>query len=238
MRIARRIVSLLVPECVKGAVEYYRFPERRHSWGGSFNGQEGREKIFALVMNKVRPMAIVETGTYRGTTTARFAQTGLPVFSVEGQARNFGFASAHLRAYKNARLLLGDSRSELRKLLAGPLSNYREKPLFFYLDAHWNADLPLAEELEIIYSTCSQAMAMIDDFKVPFDAGYGYDDYGPGAALDANYIDETATRFDLTAFYPALPSNEETGMRRGCVLLTNSACWTKQLRDPGLLRHA
>jgi hypothetical protein len=31
-------------------------------------------------------------------------------------------------------------------------------------------------------------VAMIDDFRVPGDEGYAYDDYGPGKALTADYL--------------------------------------------------
>ena len=60
---------------------------------------------------------------------------------------------------------------------------------------------------------------MIDDFEVPGDPGYGFDDYGPGKRLTAQYLPDE----DLAGwrrFYPSLPSSEETGARRGsCVLV-------------------
>jgi hypothetical protein len=60
---------------------------------------------------------------------------------------------------------------------------------------------------------------MIDDFQVPFDPGYGYDDYGPGKALTFEYIAPAIAENGLCALYPATPSGEEDGMRRGCIIL-------------------
>lgn len=66
--------------------------------------------------------------------------------------------------------------------------------LFAYLDAHWGEDLPLAEKLEIVFSWDSDAIVMIDDFQVPDDPGYAYDDYGPGKALTPDLVDPACRR--------------------------------------------
>jgi hypothetical protein len=60
---------------------------------------------------------------------------------------------------------------------------------------------------------------MIDDFEVPDDHGFGYDDYGPGKALNAAYIGPLVEAHDLAVFYPSARSQEETGHRRGCAVL-------------------
>jgi hypothetical protein len=52
------------------------------------------------------------------------------------------------------------------------LERLRDSPLFFYLDAHWNEDLPLAEEIDLIFSRSPCAVVMIDDFEVPGDPGF------------------------------------------------------------------
>ena len=135
-------------------------------------------------------------------------------------------------------LLRGDSRQALRKLFDGPLRSLRVSTIFFYLDAHWNADLPLAEELEIIFSRCPAAIVAIDDFKVPFDAGYGYDDYGPDKALTADYVTQTMHQHGLCAFYPSTPAIEETGARRGCVVLVKGGMHDAKLTALSLLRTA
>jgi hypothetical protein len=91
--------------------------------------------------------------------------------------------------------------------------------------------------VEIIFSACPNAVVMIDDFRVPDDPGYGYDDYGPGRVLDCQYLESAARRHGLVILYPALPSAEETGSRRGCVVLAKAAIWEKSLLATGLLRN-
>ncbi len=165
------------------------------------------------------------------------AQLGVLVVTVESNARNYGFARARLRRFRNVQLRFGDSRSELRRAIEEHPIAFKGRPLFAYLDAHWNEDLPLAEEVENIFSAYPNAVVMIDDFCVPNDPGYGYDDYGPGKALDRQYLASAARRHDLTMLYPALPSAEETGSRRGCVVLAKAAIWEKPLLATGLLRN-
>lgn len=231
------IAKGLLGEATVGAVDYYRFPERRMAWGGPFNGQAGRRAIFEMILSTVTPALILETGTFLGTTTELMAKTGIAVVSVEGNARNYGFARMRLRRFPNVELRLGDSRIEVRQALNLRGCARELRPIFAYLDAHWNEDLPLAEELEFIFSACPNAVAMIDDFQVPDDAGYGYDDYGPGKALDRTYIAGARARYALAALYPSFRSFEETGARRGCVVLANEATWKKPLLAIGLLRE-
>jgi predicted O-methyltransferase YrrM len=205
-----------------GAVEYMLHPDRGIAWGGPFNGQCFRQELFKRLVEKVTPAAIVETGTYLGTTTEMLAATGLPIFSVESNPRYYGFAKARFRRRRNVHLLRGDSRMALQMWFDGSLRWVRNRNLFVYLDAHWNNDLPLAEELEIVFGACRNAIVMIDDFRVPFDDGYGYDDYGAGRSLTAKIIEQTIRTHNLQIFYPATPSVLETGERRGCVVIAGN----------------
>lgn len=205
-----------------GFLDYYRYPERRRGWGGPFNGQEFRLALFDAIMERAAPVAIVETGTFLGTTTECLAGTGRPVFTVEGNPRNYGFAKARLRNHPNVTLLRGDSRAALRELFEVPLAPLIGETLFFYLDAHWKADLPLAQELEIIFSRCPRAVVMVDDFQVPSDPGYGFDDYGPGRALTPEYILPALAAHSLVALYPSTPAARESGARRGCVVIARA----------------
>jgi hypothetical protein len=112
-----------------GGIDYYRFPESRSAWGGPFNGQSNRIRIFNAIVACVQPTAIIETGTYLGTTTEFMAATGLPVYTIEGHPRHYGFARARL--WGNVKLHQGDSRIELRKLLDGPLKYLTGTPCSF-----------------------------------------------------------------------------------------------------------
>src|SRR5262249_15783341 len=107
---------------------------------------------------------------------------------------------------------------------------------FFYLDAHWSENLPLSDEIKIIFSSISRAIVMVDDFQVPDDVGYGYDDYGNGKALTGAYIAPQVVKYGLREFYPATPSALETGQRRGCVVLARDQSITEALSGISLLR--
>jgi hypothetical protein len=154
----------------------------------------------------------------------------LPVFTCEALPENYGFAKARLQAVPNVKVMQADSRAFLAQLLRGPLG---DGPNLFYLDAHWNDDLPLAEELELIFGRTRNSIVVIDDFEVPGDPGYGFDDYGAGMALTAAYLSGIAEKFELHAHYPATPSANETGAARGCIVLAD-----RRLSGVSLLRHS
>jgi hypothetical protein len=116
------------------------------------------------------------------------------------------------------------------------LLNARQGGLLFYLDAHWNSDLPLAAEIDLIFSLSQKATVLVDDFEVPDDPGYGFDSYGSDLALNASYIDLAVREHQLAMYYPSTPSCAETGMRRGCVVLCKDDGLIERLRGIPLLR--
>jgi hypothetical protein len=234
----KRLIRPLFGAKILGLVDYFRFPNLGMASGGPFNGQVARQRLFWEIITKLKPQAIVETGTHLGTTTEFMAETDLPVYTIELDSRRFGFCRARFWQRHNITLLNEDSRRGLRKLISGPLRDLTAGALFFYLDAHWNADLPLAEEIDLIFDGCPAAIVMIDDFQVPSDTGYGYDDYGPGKTLAHNYIARAISRHVLQAFYPSTPSCDETGWRRGCLVLTKHISHVSVLDSFPLLYHA
>src|SRR5262245_6790186 len=221
---------------VLGMIDYYRFPEWRSSWGGALNGQKHRQEIVEAFISRLPLSAIVETGTYRGTTTSFLAATtSLPIYTVECNPRAQGFGCMALRRLKNVHRFAGDSRLFLRKLTSEP--SLRDKMILFYLDAHWSEDLPLSEEIEIICNHWSRALILVDDFQVPDDGGYTYDDYGVGKVLNLDYIERVVRRLGLRVFFPALDSSSETGARRGSVTLASDATVIQGLRLMRQLRE-
>ena len=76
----------------------------------------------------------------------------------------------------------------------------------------------------------------VDDFAVPGDPGYGFDDYGPGKRLDLEYLRQGKLR-DLIVFFPSVPSHEETGAKRGCVIATANGEIAKILEHCIMLRR-
>lgn len=232
----RSLIVAVLPDMAKGAIDYFRFPAMRESWGGPLNGQIMRQKLYKALLAMVSPVAIVETGTFRGTTTEFFAESGLPVYSMEALAYNYGFARVKLRRFKNVKVMHFDSREGLYRVLKGPLAHQLAASIFFYLDAHWNEDCPLVEELEIIFSVTKQPYVMIDDFEVPDDIGYSFDDFGGSSVLNRQYVSEHVTRYKLAVLYPKVPSCDETGARRGCIILCRND-HAERVLSTGLFRR-
>jgi hypothetical protein len=218
---------------IKGIIGYYRFPELKEPWGGAFNGQEHRRKIFSELSQRCRFDTIVETGTYRGSTTELFAtMQNIAVYSIESDYWSYGYCLARFWKRSNVKVLLGDSGETLVALA----KNRNFKQPFCYLDAHWGEQIPLRNELNIILETWPQAVVMIDDFKVEDDPGYGFDDYGDGKQLSVDYIKDIIEFFRPRMFYPRTNSYDETGARRGCIVLfgrgdSGSSLALKTLRE-------
>jgi predicted O-methyltransferase YrrM len=188
------------------------------SWGDKpFNGQEKRSDLFRGLLRLIDFGAIVETGTFRGSTTLFLHEcSGLDVYSCELSDRYFFYASERLAGFDGIHLCKGDSRTFLAQL--GEDARLTEKIVFFYLDAHWNADLPLVQELQLILQNFKSPIVMIDDFEVPHRDDYAFDDYGGNAILSLDILESVLTA-DMSLFYPAWPPAQDSNQQRGFVIL-------------------
>ncbi len=210
----------IISESNLGRIDFFRQlrqPSLKHNWGEPFNGQKFRQRIFFDLLYYFPIKVIVETGTFYGTTTSLFAATLLPVYTVEINPRQFSCTNMRFLFNKDSvHLYLNDSRSFLRELSEN--SVVPKENVFFYLDAHLGKDLPLQGELEIIFSQWKNPIVMIDDFQVP-NSDYGFDTYGQDKTINLTYIEPVVTAHKLSVFFPAVSSSEETGAKRGCVVL-------------------
>jgi hypothetical protein len=210
-----------LPQRLVARIDFHRYPGRLECWGGAFNGQCGRQQTVMDLFHAFPFTHVVETGTFYGMTTEFLArETRLPVFTVEASRAAYQLARLRLRPYPNVKLFFGDSRSFLREVVRSAVS--ANSLPFVYLDAHWGTDLPLLEEVRIVLASYPQCIVMIDDFQVPHDQGYAFDDYGPGKALKMEYLSAVVEEFLAVVAYPVLPSVRESGARRGCVVLAPS----------------
>jgi hypothetical protein len=185
-----------------------------HPWPGfgePFNGQATRKRTIDLLLDAFEPETVIETGTFLGFTTRWLAARGPDTYTIEISPRFRAAGRFGLRDLDNVTMIWGDSAAAVRHLSEpGRVS----KP-FAYLDAHWEKDLPLNEELDCLLSTWEDVLVAIDDFHVPGDPGYGYDVYdGIPLSLEQLPLPKTAT-----VAFPATPALEETGSRRGAVYI-------------------
>jgi len=206
-------------------------PRYISSDAAGFNGQLLRKKMFRDLITAVGFNAIIETGTNSGNTTGYMAEvSSLPVYSCELNRRIHLIAKMRLSDFKNIHLELSDSPPYLNKLADSMLS---QQNVFFYLDAHFGPGNtpapPLGEEINIIASRWKSFVIMIDDFLVPGDAGYKYNNYEKDNVLSLEFIDREIKKHELIPFFPFFPSVEETGYSRGCVVLIKKGIFEKQI---------
>lgn len=73
----------------------------------------------------------------------------------------------------------------------------------FYLDAHWYDYMPLPDELAAIASQCQRGVIVIDDFLIPEQPKYLYDEY-PGARIDLEMVEAHlgSRRKDISIYLP------------------------------------
>ena len=172
------------------------------------------------LLGLLRPAAVIETGTFRGISAEWLAEhfSGL-VLSCEKEKLYFLQAQARLSGRKNVDLRLEDSRQFLREILSKLSKN---ESILVYLDAHWERDLPLRDEIASIFASQAKAVVVIDDFRVPDDPGYGWDDYGIQGSIELALLDGVIPD-DAQLFFPTMKSDDETGARRGCCIVASDS---------------
>src|SRR6187551_1980564 len=155
-----------------GARRDLRRPELSSGYG-VLNGQAGRQAAVTGMFQRIEFDLVVETGTYRGTTTEFLRSlTSAPIVTIEVDERLAFYSQARLRALPNLRVVHGDSATEIRRLV---FHKGRDARLpFCYLDAHWHTRLPLRWEILEVLSAFPECCILIDDFEVPTDPGYRF----------------------------------------------------------------
>ncbi|GGW61029.1 hypothetical protein ACIP4U_08165 [Streptomyces caelestis] len=212
---ARTVTASLLGRMRKPIVRIRRIHPWLYQSRPALNGQRFRQEMFRSLLQELQPDAVFESGTYRGATTQfLWHVSGRPVYTVEKDPALARLATRRFRDVTEIRVMKSDSRKALQSLREN--SSFPKSRIFFYLDAHWEEDLPLREEVAIITEGWTDSLILIDDFKVPDDPGYGFDTYA-GTQLSIEYLGDAVGAYQV--FWPNCPSSEETGARRGCVLL-------------------
>lgn len=202
---------------------------------GTLNNQEKREAVVREILGWFKPDAVIETGTFKGAGTKFFLSNtqGCEVLTCELNENFYRLSSLRFKNDHRAKVINKNSIDFLSKNLdhlAG------DRKYFFYLDAHWNDYLPLKDEVKLIFDKFPNSIILIDDFAVPHDKGYGYDNWGDGKVLNIEYLNGINTR-DFEIFFPNIPSNIETGAKRGCCFLVAETSAIELLKSNGSLTH-
>lgn len=191
-----------------------------------FNSQTIREEMVRDLAQRLPAAAIIETGTYKGASTAAFAgMISGPVHTVEAFPRFFHYSQRALTALDNVHVHLGDSADMLDSMTR--MDSIPHSHVLFYLDAHSSElpgvsdvadELPLARELAVVARGWKDSVVVIDDFEVADDPGYGFDSYGE-QALNLTYLEAAGVASNFVLFYPAAGSSDESGAKRGCLIM-------------------
>lgn len=151
----------------------------------AFNYAPEITPFFALIKKNYSIDTVVETGTFLGGTTVLFSLLFENVITIEINDNYFQNAKEKLKSYSNVYCLQGSSE----KVFHAILPNLKDRPILFYLDAHWKENWPLLEELKEISKTHKDnCIVVIDDFKVPNRNDIVYDVYDGIKECSLEYI--------------------------------------------------
>lgn len=230
-RVVEKVTSVLPPR-IAARVDWLR-PSLARGFG-PFNGQERREAIVRSLLEALPIDLVIETGTYRGTTTELLHEiTKARILTIESSRRYYEYSRRRLAISPRVRAIYGDSVREIRRIASSPGHDPSAR-VFAYLDAHWGSILPARYEILELLSGWDEFCAVIDDFKVPGDPGYVFAEYGPGAVLDSTLF-EGLPLAGVSCFYPSVTSADESGHRCGWVVLARGPELVEQLaRTDGL----
>ena len=194
-----------------------------------FNGQIVRTLRMNQIITLFNPDLIIETGSYVGTTTELLARIApMIIYSIERSDEYFEITKIRLEKKglgQVVKLICGDSAVEIRKILDERQKD--ENRVVAYLDAHWENELPLREELLALMGSNTEFVAVIDDFKVQEDLGYGFD------LFEGEPINEQikAELKNLEVWVPSTPAYTETGARRGTGYVFNKSAARRFPKD-------
>lgn len=180
-----------------------------------FNGDTFLQEKFISLRDEKNITTVIETGTYKGTTTKWLAENFRNVLTVEYNKTLF--EEYDFDEYPNITSWLGSSADLLPLMIKVAEFKIRDDENYLvFLDAHWYAN-PLQKELEAIAAAKKKPILVIHDFKNPFDDTMGYDQYPEqGIVYDYNYVRDFLKNIGE---YDTEFNKEATGARRGCLFV-------------------
>ncbi len=120
---------------------------------------------------------LIETGTNRGDNVYNLRNFFLRCFSIEASKYYSKYASKRLEKIKKIELVFGKSEYELEKCILNAIKNFKNLPITFFLDAHYDGKgtstfkgniCPIKYELKLIKKYMHffpKVTIIIDDFR-------------------------------------------------------------------------
>lgn len=179
----------------------------------AFNGDKFLAQEFLALKDKHGIVAVIETGTYMGQTTAWLGENFEMVMTSEINEGYYRKAQKALKPYTNVQQYLGDSVKAIEELLT-PL----QVPTLTFLDAHWYKN-PLLGELKAIAASGRKPVIVIHDFQVPGHPEFGFDSYpDQGITYNWEWIESHVKEIFGEAFTYRYNTQAE-GAMRGVVII-------------------
>ena len=184
-----------------------------------FNGQAQRLKTILTIARIFDATEVIETGTFMGSSTPYLASLASnKTYTIEIDKRNVYLANRRFKKNHtdlNIDLINGDSAVEIKNILKK--IDPEVSRIIAYLDAHWLADIPTSLELSALDEWGGAWVAIIDDFKIENDLGFGFDEYN-GTIIGKGIIPDIK---EVSIFVPSHKSSLETGRRKGTGYIFN-----------------
>ena len=178
-----------------------------------FEGDEILAQYIQALVKKHKVKTIIETGTYLGGTTVRFAEMADLVITIESnpeyQSKSY---QERLQKFPNIWSILAHSQNCLWEVIQKV-----SDPLLFFLDAHWENHCPLLDEMAHIAKAGIKPVIVIHDFYNPDKPDFGFDTYN-GQRLDFAFIADAVSDIygdDYTATY----NTHAEGAQRGVIFI-------------------
>lgn len=164
----------------------------------AFHGDEKFQEIVRRIIKTTGLRVAIETGTYHGDSSLFLSELCPIVYTIEVRLDYYDHARQRF-TNKSIYTYHGDSRPNLRKIL----DELREDA-FIFLDAHWQDDWPLHDELKDLIERRNNRknVIIVDDFDVPNSRMTGSAG-GGGSVGDAKYgprLKEDPTPCSLQTF--------------------------------------
>lgn len=201
-----------------------------------FNGDLHAMKEFINMKEKYGLNVAVETGSCFFSTTKFLAENFEKVLTFEIVPKYYQIGLQKVADMHNVGAFNTDSVSGLKEQLKGVDSlNQR---LLFFLDAHWEQNCPLLDELQVIADSVQYLRLMpvivIHDFVVPDHPELGFDTYN-GKSFDFDFIKEKVIAIEKAYgnVFEVKYNSEATGAMRGIIYLIPYDLYkTAELREP------